>query len=264
MAGDNHRHTMIVRLHLILFLATALVLEAANLGAAGTDGFSCFVGLTVFSSFARSQNTNGETVLLSPTINSVVAWNELIVSWNAAAPAGTFLKIEARAIFTNRETKFYTLGLWSLDNKIFPRASVRGQKDADGQVDTDTLVVTQPAKAAQIRVTLGGTNQQSPALKFLGLSFCNTTALPDAQSPNRAAWGKTIGTPERSQHGYPQEKGWCSPASLSMVLTRWGETLHRPELQLDVPEVAAAVYDKEYNGLATGRSTQRSPEVSTA
>jgi len=248
MAGDNDRHTMMVRLHLILFFATALVLDAKNSRAAAADSFSSFVGLKDFSGFTRSQNTNGETALLSPAIKSAVAWNELIVSWNAAAPAGTFLKIEARALSTNRETKFFTLGSWSPDNKKFPRASVRGQKNPGGDVSTDTLVLTQPASATQIRVTVGGTNQQSPALKFLGLSFCNTKAVPATQPPNRAAWGKTIPTPERSQHGYPQEKGWCSPTSLSMVLARWGETLHRPELNLDVPEVAAAVFDQAYNG----------------
>jgi Peptidase_C39 like family len=246
MGGDNQGQTMIVRLHFILL--AALVLNAENSRAAEPDGFSCFVGLKDFSTFARSQNTNGEMVLLSPEIKPAMDWNQLVVSWNAAAPAGTFLKIEARAISTNRETKFFTMGVWSPDNKKIPRASVRGQKDPDGDVSTDTLILKRPASAAQIRVTLGGTNQQSPALKFLGLSFCNTKSAPAAQPPNRAAWGKTIPTPERSQHGYPQEKGWCSPTSLSMALARWADVLHRPELNLDVPEVAAAVYDRQYDG----------------
>jgi hypothetical protein len=246
MGGDNQGQTMIVRLHFILL--AALVLNAENSRAAEPDGFSCFVGLKDFSTFARSQNTNGEMVLLSPEIKPAMDWNQLVVSWNAAAPAGTFLKIEARAISTNRETKFFTMGVWSPDNKKIPRASVRDQKDPDGDVRTDTLILKRPASAAQIRVTLGGTNQQSPALKFLGLSFCNTKAAPAAQPPNRAAWGKTIPTPERSQHGYPQEKGWCSPTSLSMALARWADVLHRPELNLDVPEVAAAVYDRQYDG----------------
>jgi hypothetical protein len=193
-------------------------------------------------------NENGETILLSPTIPSRIAWNELIVSWNADAPAGTFVKIEARAKLPDHPTKFYTLGNWSPDNKIFPRTSVRGQKDADGNVDTDTLILKQFANAAQIRVTLGGTNGALPSLKFLGLSFSATKVLAAARPPNHAAWGKIISTPEHSQHGYPNEKGWCSPTSLSMVLARWAEILQRPEMDLTVPQVAAAVYDKSFDG----------------
>jgi len=225
-----------------------MMLTAGILRAADGDGFSSFVGLKEFSSFARLQGTNGEMVLLSPEIKSPINWNELVVSWNADAAPGTFLKIEARAVSTNHATKFYTMGMWSPDNKAIRRASVHRQKDSDGDVKTDTLVLKQTANAAQIRITLGGTNRESPALKFLGLSFCNTRVTPWTQMPNRAAWGKIISTPEHSQHGYPGAQGWCSPTSLSMVLARWAETLRRPELDLHVPQVAAAVYDTEFKG----------------
>ncbi|HXI72957.1 MAG TPA: C39 family peptidase [Verrucomicrobiae bacterium] len=158
------------------------------------------------------------------------------------------MKIEPRAIASDHTTKFYTLGNWSLDNKVFPRTSVRGQKDAEGNVDTDTLILTHAAEAAQIRVTLGGTNGARPNLKFLGLSFSNTKVSPATRPPNRLAWGKIIPTPEHSQHGYPDAKGWCSPTSLSMALSRWAEILNRPELNLTVPEVAAKVYDHDFAG----------------
>ena len=69
-----------------------------------------------------------------------------------------------------------------------------------------------------------------------------------ARAPNHAAWGKIVATPERSQHGYPNAKGWCSPTSLSMALARWAETLSRPEMSLTVPEVADFVHDGDYAG----------------
>ena len=97
-------------------------------------------------------------------------------------------------------------------------------------------------------MTIGGTNGAVPALKYLGLSFCNTRVTPAVQPPIRAVWGKVISTPERSQHAYPQEKGWCSPTSLSMDLARWSDVLNRPEMTLDVPAVAAKVYDDGYAG----------------
>jgi len=229
-------------------LAGAVFCGCKSVPASTKGEFSRFVGLENFAKFARSQNEKGETVLLSPIIKSGIPWNELIVSWNADAPPGTFLKIEPRAIASDHTTKFYTLGNWSLDNKVFPRTSVRGQKDAEGNVDTDTLILTHAAEAAQIRVTLGGTNGARPNLKFLGLSFSNTKVSPATRPPNRLAWGKIIPTPEHSQHGYPDAKGWCSPTSLSMALSRWAEILNRPELNLTVPEVAAKVYDHDFAG----------------
>lgn len=125
---------------------------------------------------------------------------------------------------------------------------MRGQKDADGTVETDTLALTGTAEAAQIRVTLGGAAGDRPALRFLGACFANTRVARVTRPPNRAAWGKIIATPEHSQHGWPNERGWCSPASLSMALSRWAEVLHRPEMDLSVPMVAAAVYDRSLPG----------------
>jgi hypothetical protein len=210
--------------------------------------FSQFIGLEKFSNFAHLKNEDGETVLLSPEIKAGISWNELVVSWNAAAPDGTFLTVEAAAIVPGRPKKFSMLGIWSPDNSSFPRTSVRGQQDAFGKVDTDTLVLNEPADTVQIRVTVGGTTNLVPTLKFLGLSFANTQITPAYRQPNLAAWGKTIATPEHSQHGYPNEKGWCSPTSLSMVLSRWSDKLNRPEMNLAVPDVAAAVYDRDFDG----------------
>ena len=211
-------------------------------------GFSHFVGVDKFSDFTPSQNERGETVLLSPEIKSGIPWNELILSWNAEAPAGSSLKIEASAISAGHATKFYELGNWSPDNKAFPRSSLRSQKDEDGAVRTDTIVLTHPADATRIRVTLGGAEGARPTLKYLGASFSNTKAPTSALPPNHAAWGKVITTPERSQHGYPGGNGWCSPTSLSMDLAHWSEALNRPEMNLTVPQVATNVYDANYDG----------------
>jgi hypothetical protein len=210
--------------------------------------FSHFVGWDNFSTFTRSQNERGETILLSQEIKVGIPWNELIVSWNAEATPGAFVKIEASAIAGGHATKFYKFAEWSTDNKAFPRSSVRNQKDADGSVHTDTLVLAHLADAAQIRLTLGGLDDARPALKFLGASFSNTKVATATLPPNHAAWGKVVPTPERSQHGYAGASGWCSPAALSMILARWSEVLGRPEMDLAVPQVAAGVYDQSYDG----------------
>jgi hypothetical protein len=188
-------------------------------------------------------------VLLSPVIKAPMDWNELVVSWNADAPVETWLKVETRGIFPDHETKFYTMGIWSRDSVIYPRVSVRRQKDPDGTVQGDTLVLNRPGADVQLRLTLMGPGETlRPQLKYLGLSFLDKRVKLAALPPNRAVWGKIVTTTERSQKSYPQEKGWCSPTSLSMVLTRWSEVLHRPDLNVDVPEVAAGVYDDVFGG----------------
>ena len=247
-ASCKHRDMNCRPWTLILLLLPGIFAGCKTVAPVERSDFSRFTGLADFSAFTRTQTGDGATVLLSPEIPAKIPWNELIVSWNAAAPAGTFLKIEARAIRAGQSTGFYTLGIWSPDNKLFKRTSVRGQKDADGKVETDTLHLTQLAEAAQIRVTLDGTNALEPTLKFLGLSFANTRIPPAVRPPNKAAWGKIIPTPEHSQFGYPNEKGWCSPTSLSMVLSRWAEVLDRKEMDLSVPTVAADVYDDGFAG----------------
>ena len=239
--------TIALRMSMACLCIVSVSLNATSAPAKG-DGFSRFVGLDDFSKFARSTNETGGIALLSPVIQTPIDWNELVVSWNAAAPTGTFLTVEASAVSSGHATKFYSWGVWSPDNGNYPRRSAGRQRDADGEMRTDTLVLSHLADAVQVRVTLGGTNQALPALKFLGLSFCNTNVAPASLRPNRRAWGKIIATPERSQHSYPDEQGWCSPTSLSMVLARWAEVSHRPEMDLDVPEVARAVYDRQMDG----------------
>ena len=231
-----------------VLLASLILCGCRSTVVSSRGEFSRFVAVNDFSGFAHGRDEKGQAVLLSPQIKASIPWNELIVSWNANAPAGTFLKIEAAAISSRGHSKFFTLGRWSTEATTFARTSVRGQRDADGTVHTDTLILKKPADAAQILVTLGGTNGAVPALKFVGLSFANTRLSPESRPPHRAAWGKIIATPERSQHGSPGGSGWCSPASLSMVLARWAQMLNRPEMNLSVPRIAAAVYDPGYPG----------------
>ena len=72
--------------------------------------------------------TTARQVLLSPEINSQIPWNQLIVSWNADAPASTLVKLEASASSAGTQTKFYNLAQWSPDGTVFPRTSSRPER----------------------------------------------------------------------------------------------------------------------------------------
>ncbi len=218
--------------------------------ATGTTehGRSVFMAYQDLASFTHSPGAaQGEIVLTSPELSVPIAWDELVASWNV--PPGVYLKVEARAVYPNHATKFYTLDTWSDEPAKHPRESVSRQRDADGTVKTDTLVLARHGGKVQLRLTLGNANADHPAtIKFLGLSFCDSQVQTVPREPNRAAWGKIIEVPERRQAEYEGGGGWCSPTSLSMVLAYWSDTLHRPELNHTVPEVAAAINDRNLDG----------------
>jgi hypothetical protein len=238
-------------LRLMLMAATMLLLFApmnsisASVVARGVQ----FIPFKSFGSFTKTQGTNtNEFILTSPEILTRIRWDELIVSWNVAMTAGDALRVEVRAIYPDRTTKWYTMGRWSTDPAKQRRESVRRQKDKDGDVDTDTLLLKQSAERVQVRVTLSSGGKQKPKLKFLSLSLLDSTTTPEPGPPNRKAWGKTIDVTERSQMAYKNGDVLCSPTTISMLLSHWSQQLGRPGLDCGVPEVVAGVYDPVWGG----------------
>jgi Peptidase_C39 like family len=229
-------------------LAAMLVGCATPEPGAPKSGRNHFMARTDFADFTQTPGqTPGEVVLTSPIFIAPNHWNELVASWNATP--GVYLRIEARGIYPDYTTKYFTLGLWSEDDTRHPRESSKGQDDEDGTVKTDTLVLARPGANVQIRVTLGGgSGSVASRLKFLGLSFCDSQTESVVGQANSEARGKVLEVPERVQSGYDGPGGWCSPASVSMVLAYWSLRLGRPELDRPVPEVAAAVNDRVYGG----------------
>ena len=240
------RLSILAALVMSLALVTSLPCPAApGLDARGVQ----FLSFTRFGQFERSPgNRSRETVLTSPAILSRVGWHELIASWDAEMPEGTYLKVEARALYPEGATPYYIMGLWSSNTNHFPRESVPGQHDDWGSVATDTLLLRRGASRLQMRLTLGSDSRLQPKLKMLGLCLTDTNAHPQMLPPNRAAWGLMLPVPERSQMGYPEGSVLCSPTTVSMIMSYWSQRLKRPELDRDVPQIVGAVYDAKWKG----------------
>ncbi len=250
----SHRKAKRDRRWLIGILAVLLTLAIgtgrAQTAQNGEDAHRgrAFLALPGGARYERREQ-EGALVLTSPELASPVAANEIVVSWNADAPPETGLTILARAECAGHWTKYYTLGQWSQDGKAFPRASLNGQKDDDGDVRTDTLVLNRPARRVQTRIILTAAEGRArPILKFVGISLADTHAAPTPLAPNRSAWGREIVVPGKPQAGYPDADGWCSPASTAMTLAFWAGKLNRPELDVSVPDAAHAIYDPIYKG----------------
>ena len=227
----------------------SLIILAARPSLASELRANQFIGFTNFSTFDETQGSGtNETVLTSPELAAGLKWDELVVSWNAAMPEGSYLKVEARGLFPEKPTKYYIMGLWSADPERHPRESVPHQKDEQGDVSTDTLILKQPCERLQVRLTLGGDAGKQPKLKLLGLAMTDSKSKPDTLEPNKQAWGKTIQVPEKSQMAYPNGGVLCSPTTVSMLLGYWSRTLKQPDLDHDVPDVVKGVYDEKWHG----------------
>ncbi|MBO4273005.1 C39 family peptidase [Microbispora triticiradicis] len=163
------------------------------------------------------------------------AATEMVASWTADVPAGSWLQVEMRGRHAAGQTKWYVLGRWAYGDEDIRRTSLPGQRDADGTVSVDTFVAAagRAITAYQLRVTLYRTPGSAvrPVVRTLGAM---ASAVPDREtvpvSPGGIAWGVELPVPRRSQNvhegHYPQWDGggeaWCSPTSTTMALGYWG------------------------------------------
>ncbi len=172
----------------------------------------------------------------SPVVSPGFGLTELVASWNASTPGGTWLQVDARGDTANGSTPWYVMGRWCADDGELHRTSVGGQADASGDVNVDTFVAASGVTLTswQLRVQLlrpvGST--QSPALRSIGAMV---SALPAPSnklpvSPLGGAENIVLDVPGYSQEihagQYPQWDGggeaWCSATSTSMVVAYWG------------------------------------------
>lgn len=197
--------------------------------------------LKLASDFTVTTNELAEVVFESAPVKAPAGWDELVVSWNART--NVTLRVEAQAILTHRPTRWYPLGVWSATGE---RSSAKRIEDADGEVDTDTVRLTEAATAARVRVTAKGSRD---SLKLVALAFSNGRTAVTNRSPERQAWGRSTAVPVRSQADFPEGVNqWCSPTCTSMLLEFWSRELGRPELNVTVPATAQAVFDPGWGG----------------
>ncbi|HKY50613.1 MAG TPA: C39 family peptidase [Candidatus Limnocylindria bacterium] len=169
----------------------------------------------------------------SAPVRAPSAFDQLIASWNASTPAGTWIDVQMRASGGSRTTKWYTLAIWASGDETIHRTTVKGQDDADGRVNVDTFEKARGAPeltSYELRVTLhrvaGSTT--TPAVRTLNV----VTSGPSDRVALPSAFGgvaRDLDVPRLSQEThaghYPEYDGggeaWCSPTSTAMVLGFW-------------------------------------------
>jgi hypothetical protein len=176
-------------------------------------------------------------------------FDELIPSWNARTPEGTWIETLARVRAEGAWSSWYSLGRWSSDGQSGNRRSVKGQDDDRVQILTDTLRARGGADAYQLRVTLSSTNGATTPEVTLVSAVATSHAASSTARTARSIPPTELTVPERSQMIYPNGgEVWCSPTSTSMVMAYWAGQIANPALDRDVPVVADGTYDPIYRG----------------
>jgi hypothetical protein len=210
----------------------------------------------------------------SPAYNVGFGLTELVSSWTADTPHGTWIQVEMQGTTTaGATTKWYVMGRWTSQMPDpsaagdIHRTSLGGQGDADGTVSIDTFLAAKGVALTSYRLRVSlyrehGTSA-APVVRSIGAI---ASALPDDKSvpagPLGGAEGQVLQVPTYSQevhHGeYPDFDGggeaWCSPTSTEMVAEYWGATPSAADLSTipyadpSVDYAAMHTFDWNYSG----------------
>lgn len=162
-----------------------------------------------------------------------MTFGSLIISWVGTPGVGRTERFLARAEVDGAWTAWYTMAVWQHG----ATGSVRGQHDALGRVDVDTLRLDGRASAFQLRLESSSSDGGQAIRSLTAVAGEPVGLAPTPEGP--IAWGRDLDVPRRSQAIQPPPYRWdiCSPTSLTMVLGYWGT-------DLSVMEVAFAVRDR--------------------
>jgi hypothetical protein len=200
---------------------------------------------------------------------------ELVSSWNAHTPSGTWIQVELLGTYTDgTTTPAFIMGRWTAGDgpDDIRRTSVDGQGDGKASIWTDTFAIDDttagPLLASyQLRLTLFRTpgSTLTPTVWRAGAFASN---IPDrytvpTSTPSLGA-AVELPVPRYSQDihkgQYPQYdnggEAWCSPTSSTMAIEYWGRGPTAAQMSWVDPSYADPqvdhgaryTYDYQYDG----------------
>jgi hypothetical protein len=207
----------------------------------------------------------------SPSHRLEVPATEVIPSWNADTPAGTWIGIELQGTYNDgTDTPWYVMGRWAAGDQDIRRTSVDDQTDGRSTVWTDTFSVDDASTGLRLvsyrlRLTLyrrpgSGATPTVWRLGAMGSDVPDRFTVP----PSTPRLVRELPVPRYSQNThigqYPEYdnggEAWCSPTSSQMIIEYWGRKPTAEQLAWVNPEFAdpqvchAARYtfDHQYEG----------------
>ncbi|RKT77859.1 peptidase C39-like protein [Terracoccus luteus] len=211
----------------------------------------------------------------SPVVDSTFEALELVPSWNAQTPAGTWLLVEGRVLQASGWSPWLTFARWT-DAGVDPdhgggamvRTTVKDQPVEGGRMAHDAFVAdpASPFSAWQVRLTALSERDHGPWPTVSLVAACVSAVTVGADEPTSrpgVARGVEIAVPPHSQrlhvdtfaHWDEGGQSWCSPTSTTMLLEHWGHAPTADETAWvgDRPDPAVVhavsrVYDAAFAG----------------
>ena len=258
--------------------------RGAQLGGGTSNGTAITGGVLMIAAVTGSRShtdvrtgataTYDTATWTSPVVDPGHAFTELVASWNATTPDGSWVEVRVRAVADDGTAGWYVLGRWASDDVddggAINRTSLNGQATSYATVYTDTLAALNDhtLRTWQLEVTLlrrAGT-ATSPSVRLVAAMASGLPA--DKKVPVSALGPASAAAVDLSVPTYSQEvhkghypaydnggEAWCSPTSTAMVVGFWGAgpsaadaAWVTPPLDAAVDHAARNVYDYTYDG----------------
>jgi hypothetical protein len=209
----------------------------------------------------------------SPAVDTSYGLTQLVSSWNAHTPGGSWIEVDMQGVTPGGATSsWYVMGRWADDDTAFHPTSLAGQSDALGRVSVDTFEAATGTTFTSYRLRVELMRPQgSSATPSVGMVGAMASAVPDLSkqptSPTSMTSTQILDVPAYSQELHRGEfpeydnggEAWCSPTSTSMVVAYWGQGPSDAQLQYvrdrypnvvdpQVDFAARHVFDDSYDG----------------
>ena len=179
----------------------------------------------------------------SPWCEPGFSFTDLVASWSAITPRGTWIEVAAQARGTR---SWHLLARWAAGPRTAHRTSITG----DPQVDTDVWHPPPRTDAYRLRVELHAPGRARPQVRSLGAVVSAGRARATTSSPLRRE-ERVLDVPRLSQMTWKAVggAGWCSPTSVAMVLAHAGTLPPTTDTgTTDIHRAAREVFDPAYDG----------------
>jgi hypothetical protein len=204
--------------------------------------FASAIGTRSYTDIETGATASYETATwTSPVVDPGHPYTELVASWNATTPDGSWIEVRVRAVADDGTEVWHVLGRWASDDVndggAINRTSQNGQANAYATVYTDTLAALNDhtLRTWQLEVTLLRRSGTS-VVPSVRLVSAMASGLPKDKKVPVSALGPAslraidLAVPTYSQElhkgHYPEYdnggEAWCSSTSTAMVVGFWG------------------------------------------